>query len=106
MASDGIWDLQSITDVTNEEKQGDAIRCRAGSGESTTAWQSSGLNNVCTAKAIPFHWWGYTSKKYISTFLLKYILQWCYYHEPVMLQPLKGSIFIPPTRLNRDPVMN
>lgn len=37
MASDGIWDLQSITDVTNEEKQGDAIRCRAGSGESTTA---------------------------------------------------------------------
>lgn len=33
MASDGIWGLQSITDVTNEETRGDAIRHRAGPGE-------------------------------------------------------------------------
>lgn len=33
MASDGIQGLLSITDVTNEEKPGEAVRHRAGPGE-------------------------------------------------------------------------
>lgn len=33
MASHRIQGLQSITDATNEEKRGDAIRYRAGLGE-------------------------------------------------------------------------
>lgn len=50
MDSDGIQGLQSITDVTNEEKPGDAVRHRAGPGEHSSLTNSPGLSNVCITK--------------------------------------------------------
>lgn len=76
MASDGIWGWQSITDVTNEEKRGDAIRHGAGPGEhhslidrvlvsimSAQQRQSHSTDGVLLTSIINSQVWGYTSKK-------------------------------------------